>query len=165
MVASIRRAFAERLLNVGGRITATNDGDSCDTEDFTGRITYVDYTDERILVMRDDGTRGGGSGGEWIVSVDCDSNRVVVLEDEVDTTTQIKKSKLEVERMFKAGVEDVKGFVKENRYVLYWVSLILLADHFIFGGELRGKVQGLFNSSIDKVNSKINGESIADTKD
>ena len=158
---SIWAAFDGCLLVMGDRVATNANGSSCDGLDFTGRITKVGYT--TFYIMRDDGVRGGGNNGSWIINKDCGGS--ITFLDKADTTTKTKKSKLEVDKLIKDGVEDVKGFVKENRYVLYWVSLILLADHFIFGGEMRGKIQTLFNSIIDTVNSKINGDSVKDAKD
>lgn len=161
----IRDAFNEGLLEVGAVVITNGGGNegACETTYFRGRITDVSYGSKRFLVMREDGVRGGGRDDAWIVIKDCGG--LITFEDAVTKETTTKKSKLEVERMFKDGVEDVKGFVKENRYVLYWVSLILLADHFIFGGSMRDKIQVMFNSIIDTVNAKINGGSVKDTKD
>ena len=150
-------AFISKALAVSTRVTTNGNGSGADMMYFTGRIIHVDYTLGYCSIRRDDGKTGVGEDKAWLIK-DASNGYITIDSVAKDTTTKIKKSKLEVDRMFKEGVEDVKGFVKENRYVLYWVSLILLADHFIFGGELRGKIQALFNSIIDKVNSKINGD-------
>ena len=159
---SIRSAFSAGILVEGGRVSTNASGDDYGDAVFTGRITEVHYGTGRLYIMRDDGVTGCGNGGSWYVSNTCDGD--ITILDETDTTTKTKKSKLEVDKLIKESVADIKGFVKENRYVLYWVSLILLADHFIFDGSMREKIQGLFNSIIDKVNATINGEVKSDSK-
>lgn len=139
---SIKKAYIKGLVKVGEVITTNGDSHSSTTDYFTGDIVKI--FDGEIYIRRDDGTTGRGSGGLWVVSV-----------RNAKAGIKIKKSKLEVDKMVKGVAKDVKGFVQENRYVLYWISLILLADHFILGGQCKEKLLGTFNALIDKVNSVI----------
>ena len=160
---SINEAFDRRVIKTGQTVRTNGNGSDYLPESFTGKVLDVCYVTGKFHIVRDDGKTGVGPDASWLIKRGGGS---ITIESSGRTKAiKTEKSKLEVERMLKEGVEDVKGFVKENRYVLYWVSLILLADHFIFGGEMRGKIQELFNSIINKVNAKITGGSVVDTKD
>lgn len=139
---SIQKAYDDGLLVIGRRVECTANGlaDSCKA--YTGKIVNVDGS--RLSINRDDRVGGNGMGGSYYVSTGNIAGQIRVI-----------KPKLEVDKLIKESVKDVKGFIKENRAVIYWVSLILLADHFIFKGQFKKKLKSTFNALIDRVNASI----------
>ncbi len=59
--------------------------------------------------------------------------------------------------MFKTVANDMKGFITEHKSVLYWMAVMLLADHVFFGGAFREKLHGLMNKMLGKVEAQIDG--------
>ena len=140
---SMQKAFDKGLLTVGKRIECTANGLSqVSDKPYTGKI--VDVSGTRLSIERDDGTSGNGVGETYYADVLNTDGKVRVI-----------KSKLEVEKLIKESVQDIRGFIKENRAVIYWISLILLADHFIFKGQFKTKLKSTFNALIDRVNASI----------
>ena len=138
---SIQKAFGDGLLTVGQRVECTGNGLTNVSKPYTGEVVAIAGTE--LSIKRDDGASGTGIGGTYYVDI---NNKAKI---------RIIKSKLEVDKLIKEGVKDVKGFIKENRAVIYWVSLILLADHFIFKGQFKNKLRSTFNALIDRVNASI----------
>lgn len=140
---SMQKAFDDGLLTVGQRVECTANGISeLSDKPYTGVITNIRYT--KLSIKRDDGKGGTGKGGTYYADI-----------ANIAAQIRIIKSKLEVDKLIKEGISDVKGFIKENRAVIYWVSLILLADHFIFKGQFKNKLKSTFNALIDRVNASI----------
>ena len=139
---TVQKAFDDGLLTVGQRVESTANGLTETTPIYTGKIVAISGT--RLSIKRDDGTNGNGADGAYYADINNDVGKIRVI-----------KSKLEVDKLIKEGIKDVKGFVKENRAVIYWVSLILLADHFIFKGQFKNKLKSTFNALIDRVNASI----------
>ena len=52
-------------------------------------------------------------------------------------------------------MKDIKGFVSENRQIIYWMALIFLADHFFFNGAFRERLKGLAEKMLGKVEKQI----------
>lgn len=50
---------------------------------------------------------------------------------------------------------DIKGFIKTNNTIIYWIALIFLADHFFFNGAFRERLRSLVNSLIGKVEEQV----------
>jgi hypothetical protein len=57
--------------------------------------------------------------------------------------------------MFNEMVNDARGFVKENKAVIYWVAILFLADHFFFNGRFRDKLHALVERAIGKCEKAI----------
>ena len=138
---SLHEAGLRGMLKTGMRITTNGNGNT--TDEYYSGIIIKSQT--KIHIKRDDGDMGTGYQDSWQVNK---SNTIALVRI-------TKTKKVEVAKMLKGVAGDVKGFVQENRYVLYWISLILLADHFILGGQCKEKLLGTFNALIDKVNSVI----------
>ncbi len=139
---AIQKAFDDGLLKVGQRVECTANGLTETTELYTGKIVSIDGT--RLSIKRDDGKGGNGVGKTYYADINNTVGKISII-----------KSKLEVDKLIKEGISDVRGFIKENRAVIYWVSLILLADHFIFKGKFKHKLKSTFNALIDRVNASI----------
>ena len=139
---SIQEAFDDGLLTVGQRVECTANGLTDRTTPYIGEIVNVEGN--RLSIKRDDGKNGNGMGRSYYADIGNTAGKIRII-----------KSKLEVDKLIKEGVQDIKGFIKENRAVIYWVSLILLADHFIFKGQFKTKLKSTFNALIDRVNASI----------
>ena len=57
--------------------------------------------------------------------------------------------------MLKDLSTDVKGFISDNRQIIYWMALIFLLDHFFFQGAFRDRLKGLAERMIGKVEKQI----------
>ncbi len=57
--------------------------------------------------------------------------------------------------MLKEISTDVKGFIKDNRQVIYWMAFLLLVDHFIFQDKFKTKLHDLVSGLIGKVEKSI----------
>ena len=51
--------------------------------------------------------------------------------------------------------KDVKGFITDNRQIIYWMALIFLLDHFFFAGAFRERLKGLAEKMLGKVEKQI----------
>jgi hypothetical protein len=52
-------------------------------------------------------------------------------------------------------LEDVKGFVKEHRSVIYTVVFVLLVDHFFLDGKLVSRAKGILEKMLSGAEKKI----------
>ena len=50
---------------------------------------------------------------------------------------------------------DIKNFIVENRAIIYWVAILIVADQWIFEGKFREKLQSIFESLITKVKKQL----------
>lgn len=50
---------------------------------------------------------------------------------------------------------DVKGFIHDNRNILYWLALAFLVDHFFLGGTFRQRLNALVEKMIGRVEKQI----------
>lgn len=69
----------------------------------------------------------------------------------INETIQPKKEKT----LFQEIKNDVTGFIKEHRGVIYFIALALLIDHFIFKGVFKARLQAMLESLIAKVETKV----------
>ena len=58
--------------------------------------------------------------------------------------------------MFKEMVSDVRGFVHENRFVIYTIAVVFLVDHFFFKGTFRERLRATIEKLVCKCEEKIN---------
>lgn len=57
--------------------------------------------------------------------------------------------------MFKEMVNDVRGFFHENRFVIYTIALIFLADHFFFKGQFRERIRSTMEKMLCRCEDKV----------
>lgn len=50
---------------------------------------------------------------------------------------------------------DMKGFMHDNRNVIYWLAVGFLVDHFFFGGTFRDRLKACVEKMIGKVEKQI----------
>ena len=53
-------------------------------------------------------------------------------------------------------LKDTKQFIREHKATIYWVAVLLIADHFLFNGAFKEKLKNIMNSLVGKVESKLN---------
>jgi hypothetical protein len=58
--------------------------------------------------------------------------------------------------LFQEIAGDVKGFIRANRGIIYFLAFALLVDHFIFKGVFKARLQAMVEKLVTKVESKIN---------
>jgi hypothetical protein len=61
--------------------------------------------------------------------------------------------------LFQEIKNDVTGFIREHRGVIYFIALALLIDHFIFKGVFKTRLQAMLESLIAKVENKVSAAS------
>lgn len=52
-------------------------------------------------------------------------------------------------------LKDMRGFVRENRSVIYTVALALAVDHFIFKGQFKAKIQEIVEKFLKRAHDTI----------
>lgn len=57
--------------------------------------------------------------------------------------------------MLKSIGSDLRDFIKENKSVIYWIAVAMVADHVFFKGAFREKLHGLMNKLLGKVEAQI----------
>ena len=57
--------------------------------------------------------------------------------------------------MFKEIVTDVRGFVREHRFVIYTVSVVFLIDHFFLHGMFRYRLKAIIEKIVGRVEKQI----------
>lgn len=57
--------------------------------------------------------------------------------------------------MLKEIGSDVQQFVKDNRNVVYTIALVVLVDHFVFGGSFREKLKQMMDKLLNKCQEKL----------
>lgn len=50
---------------------------------------------------------------------------------------------------------DLKGFIRENRNIIFWLAFAFLIDHFFFQGAFRERLHNAVNKLIGKVEKQI----------
>lgn len=65
------------------------------------------------------------------------------------------EKKEEKKSMFKSVQDDFKGFMKENKSVIYWMALLLILDHYLFEDAFREKLKSLVHRMIGKVEDTL----------
>ena len=76
------------------------------------------------------------------------------LIDKCTPATNIFKPK--EKSMFKGLSDDMRGFIKDNKAVLYWIALIMIVDHYFFENHFRDKLKQLVFGLIGKVEKDLN---------
>lgn len=52
-------------------------------------------------------------------------------------------------------IADVKGFVHDNRNIIYWLAVAFLVDHLFFGGAFRARLNALVEKMIGRVERQL----------
>lgn len=58
--------------------------------------------------------------------------------------------------MFSEIAKDIKTFILEHRYIIYFIALALLVDHLLFKDVFRVRLQAIVEGIIKKVENKVN---------
>lgn len=66
--------------------------------------------------------------------------------------------KLKEKQVMKDLLTDAKSFIKENRTIIYAVTIIILLDHFMLDGKLRGKIESLLSGALDTIKGKLDAK-------
>ena len=56
--------------------------------------------------------------------------------------------------MLKGIIEDLRGYLKENREIVYTIALVLLIDQFVFEGAFRERLKALVAGFLRKAETK-----------
>lgn len=51
--------------------------------------------------------------------------------------------------------QDIKGFLHDNRNIVYWIALAFLVDHFFLNGAFRARLNALVEKMIGRVEKQI----------
>ena len=57
--------------------------------------------------------------------------------------------------MFQEIVSDVRSFFHQNRFVIYTVAVVFLADHFFFKGQFRDRLRATIEKMVCRCEKKI----------
>lgn len=71
-------------------------------------------------------------------------------DEQVQQTQNVKK-----ESYMKELLQDARNFIKEHRTVIYTVALVVLIDHFVFGGQFRDKLKDLTAKFLKKAEDQL----------
>lgn len=52
-------------------------------------------------------------------------------------------------------ITSIKGFISENKNVIYWTALAFLADHFFLKGAFRQRLEKIVEAVLSKVEAQI----------
>lgn len=72
-------------------------------------------------------------------------------------------NQLKTNSSMKQVFEDVKGFVKEHRNIIYIAAFILLVDHFFLGGKLVDRIKGIVEKLLTGVEKKVSAIDVTTT--
>ena len=67
------------------------------------------------------------------------------------TTTESKGER----NVLKEITSDLKGFMHDNRNVIYWLAVAFLIDHFFLNGSFRQRLSNAVEKIIGKVEKQI----------
>ena len=56
--------------------------------------------------------------------------------------------------MFSEISKDLKGYISENRDLLYTIGLVLIIDQYIFDGAFRQRIKNLVEGLLKKAENK-----------
>ena len=52
-------------------------------------------------------------------------------------------------------LNSIKGFIGENKNVIYWTALAFLVDHFFLNGAFRKRLEAVVDSILTKVEAHV----------
>ena len=116
----------------------------------------------------------------WTYGFDSDGKRIAVIDgpascknltlngvkyefDSIENAIKFSESviksdaqkPLEKRPMLKEIGTDLKGFISENRTIIYWMAVLFLLDHFFFNGSFLERLKGLMERMIGRVEKHI----------
>lgn len=56
---------------------------------------------------------------------------------------------------------DLRGFIKDNRDLIFSVLMVLVLDHYVFAGAFRERLKGVVEGVLHKAETKAKGETPA----
>jgi len=80
---------------------------------------------------------------------------------------QVQKNKYDMESMLRdmksskqetKKVSELRAYFTKNSGVIFTVALVILADHFVFGGAFREKLKSIVDSFLNKAGKQIEAE-------
>jgi hypothetical protein len=60
----------------------------------------------------------------------------------------------------KSMLDSVKNYVEKHKDMLFTIVLVVLIDHFLFGGALRSKIQTTLEGVLKKAEDKFHGTEV-----
>ena len=107
----------------------------------------------------DDGEKVGHyhieASGEWLVNILKESGYRRANSEESAKGIFFKLFSKGQTNVLSDLSKDVKGFISDNRQIIYWMALIFLLDHFFFQGAFRDRLKGMAEKMIGKVEKQI----------
>jgi hypothetical protein len=115
-------------------------------------------------------------GGTWYYGFDEKGEQIFLVSGVGELLYDGEKRKFnsktaafaEAERIYKEHLKgaskmgdilkDMKGFMHENRNVLYWLALAFLADHFFFNGAFRARLNAVVEGMIGRAEKQLAGK-------
>lgn len=82
----------------------------------------------------------------WLPEIKCGSLHKTINNE----------NKLEDTNMVTEVVKDTKQFIRDHKATIYWVAILLLADHFLFNGVFKEKLKNIMHNLVGKVEAKLN---------
>ena len=96
-----------------------------------------------------------GKDKEWTVNVRTEGGYRYANSEEAAKGIFFKLFNKGQTPMLSGISSDVKGFITDNRQIIYWMALIFLLDHFFFQGAFRDRLKGMAEKMIGKVEKQI----------
>jgi hypothetical protein len=64
------------------------------------------------------------------------------------------------ENMVTEVMSDTKKFLKDHKSIIYWVAILLVADHVLFNGAFKEKLKNIMSQLVGKVEDKLKESNI-----
>lgn len=87
-----------------------------------------------------------------------DSYPYISFNQSVDSSKIKSDTKPKEINMLTEVRQDMVKFVREHKSVIYWVAVLLIADHFLFQGAFKEKLKNIMNNLVSKVETKLNSQ-------
>ena len=94
-----------------------------------------------------------------------DSNRPVGVFDEDDdfswktlhsvSLVEISQPLKQLNHKKENTMESLKQYLEKNRDIFFTIGIVLILDHFVFGGAFREKLRAIVDSFLDKKTKEI----------
>lgn len=122
------------------------------------------HVGEQVKVVKGESAGSKALAGKYHhiqkIEVEQPSGRgYVTLDDENKTKVWFNEIK-GVTNMFTQMGADFKTFIAEHKATIYWIALLFLADHFLFNGAFRVRLQEIMNKLLGKVEAHVEGKTV-----
>lgn len=97
-------------------------------------------------------------GNEWhsyVFKKDKQSHRNEAYDAIVAAKNSIYKQRKEGKNVLKEVFSDLRGYVKDNRELVYTIAFLFIIDHLIFDGAFRERFKGLVDRLLGKAEAKL----------